>query len=128
VMAMVKASFRPEFLNRIDETILFHRLKRSDMAGIVAIQLKRLESLLEDRKIKLNLSEDAITWLANKGYDPAYGARPLKRAIQSYLQDPLAEKLLAGEVQDGESVWVDVSDDNLTFSESEVVSVSDFAA
>jgi ATP-dependent Clp protease ATP-binding subunit ClpB len=125
---MVKASFRPEFLNRIDETILFHRLKRSHMAGIVAIQLRRLEDLLEDRKIKLNLSDAAVTWLANKGYDPAYGARPLKRAIQSYLQDPLAEMLLAGEVQDGETVWVDAGDEALTLGTSEVVNVSNFAA
>ncbi len=128
VMDVVRASFRPEFLNRIDETILFHRLKRSDMAGIVLIQLKRLEALLEDRKIQLKLDDKAMVWLANKGFDPAYGARPLKRAIQTYIQDPLAEKLLAGEVEDGETLWVSAAEDHLTFSASEVVDVSDFAA
>jgi len=128
VMDVVRASFRPEFLNRVDETILFHRLKRSDMKGIVLIQLKRLENLLEDRKIVLNLDDAAMEWLANKGYDPAYGARPLKRAIQTYIQDPLAEKLLAGDIQDGEIIWVSAGEGQLTFSPSEVVNVSDFAA
>ena len=128
VMEVVRASFRPEFLNRVDETILFHRLKRTDMAGIVSIQLKRLEALLEDRKILLKLDDSAVEWLANEGYDPAYGARPLKRAIQKFIQDPLAEKLLAGEIQDGETVWVSAGDNDLKFSASEVVNVSDFAA
>ncbi len=128
VMDVVRSSFRPEFLNRVDEIILFHRLKRAHMAGIVAIQLKRLENLLEERKIKLELSEDAVTWLANKGYDPAYGARPLKRAIQTYLQDPLAEKLLGGEVKDGEVIEVGVGENQLVFSARELDDVSDFAA
>lgn len=128
VMDVVRASFRPEFLNRVDETILFHRLKRADMAGIVSIQLKRLEALLEDRKILLKLDDSAMNWLANEGYDPAYGARPLKRAIQKFIQDPLAEKLLAGEIQDGEIIWVNAGDNELKFSASEVVNVSDFAA
>ena len=98
VMGVVKASFRPEFLNRVDEVILFHRLRRQDMGKIVEIQLKRLEKLLTDRKITLSLDKDAIDWLANKGYDPAYGARPLKRVIQKELQDPLAERILMGEI------------------------------
>ena len=101
VMAVVKASFRPEFLNRVDEVILFHRLRRADMGKIVAIQLERLERLLTDRKIALSLDQEAIDWLADKGYDPAYGARPLKRVIQKELQDPLAENILLGEILDG---------------------------
>ncbi|TIU62391.1 MAG: ATP-dependent chaperone ClpB, partial [Mesorhizobium sp.] len=101
VMSVVKASFRPEFLNRVDEVILFHRLRRQDMDRIVEIQLKRLENLLVDRKITLSLDHDAIEWLASKGYDPAYGARPLKRVMQKELQDPLAEKILLGEILDG---------------------------
>ncbi|MBX9465466.1 MAG: ATP-dependent chaperone ClpB [Aquamicrobium sp.] len=115
VMGVVRASFRPEFLNRVDEVILFHRLRRQDMGQIVAIQLKRLESLLTDRKIELDLDADAIEWLANKGYDPAYGARPLKRVIQKELQDPLAEKILLGEVLDGSAVKITAGSDRLNF-------------
>jgi ATP-dependent Clp protease ATP-binding subunit ClpB len=115
VMAVVKASFRPEFLNRIDEVILFHRLRRQDMGQIVEIQLKRLEKLLADRKIALDLDETAIKWLADKGYDPAYGARPLKRVMQKELQDPLAEKILGGEIKDGSTVVVAAGSDRLIF-------------
>jgi ATP-dependent Clp protease ATP-binding subunit ClpB len=115
VMAVVRASFRPEFLNRVDEVILFHRLRRQDMGQIVEIQLKRLESLLSDRKIALDLDEDAIEWLAGKGYDPAYGARPLKRVMQKELQDPLAEKILLGEILDGSTVKVTAGSDRLNF-------------
>ena len=115
VMEVVRASFRPEFLNRVDEIILFHRLKRTDMRAIVAIQLKRLEALLEDRKIHLVFDDDATTWLANKGYDPAYGARPLKRVIQREVQDPLSEMLLAGEVGDGATVNVTTGGSGLKF-------------
>ncbi|OXT02729.1 ATP-dependent chaperone ClpB [Notoacmeibacter marinus] len=115
VMGVVKAAFRPEFLNRIDEVILFHRLRRADMGAIVRIQLERLEKLLADRKIRLELGEDAIEWLAEKGYDPAYGARPLKRVMQKELQDPLAEKILMGEVLDGSQVKVGAGSDRLTF-------------
>src|SRR5690606_27552614 len=100
VMGVVKSAFRPEFLNRVDEIILFHRLRRQDMGRIVENQLTRLERLLSDRKIQLDLDEDAVNWLADKGYDPAYGARPLKRVMQKELQDPLAEKILLGEVLD----------------------------
>jgi ATP-dependent Clp protease ATP-binding subunit ClpB len=115
VMNVVRASFRPEFLNRIDEVILFHRLRRQDMGKIVEIQLKRLEKLLADRKITLSLDQDAIDWLASKGYDPAYGARPLKRVIQKELQDPLAEKILLGEILDGSTVKITSGSDRLNF-------------
>ncbi|TIS14110.1 MAG: AAA family ATPase, partial [Mesorhizobium sp.] len=111
VMGVVRASFRPEFLNRVDEVILFHRLRREDMDRIVEIQLKRLENLLVDRKITLSLDHDAIEWLAGKGYDPAYGARPLKRVMQKELQDPLAEKILLGEILDGSTVKVTAGSD-----------------
>jgi len=115
VMAVVRASFRPEFLNRIDEVILFHRLRREDMGRIVEIQLKRLEKLLADRKIRLDLEQDAVDWLAAKGYDPAYGARPLKRVIQKELQDPLAERILLGDVRDNSSVKITAGSDRLNF-------------
>jgi len=106
VMNVVRNHFRPEFLNRIDEIILFHRLRRVDMSAIVDIQFLRLAKLLEDRKITLKPDHSARDWLANKGYDPAYGARPLKRVMQKELQDALAERLLAGEIIDGASVSV----------------------
>ncbi len=115
VMAVVRSSFRPEFLNRVDEVILFHRLQRADMGRIVEIQLKRLEKLLEDRKIQLELDGEAIDWLAARGYDPAYGARPLKRVIQKDLQDPLAEKILLGDIRDGSTVKVTSGSDRLNF-------------
>ena len=106
VMHVVRAKFRPEFLNRVDEIILFHRLRREDMGAIVDIQLKRLQHLLEDRKITIELDPKARHWLADKGYDPAYGARPLKRVIQKNVQDQLAEAILAGEILDGETVRI----------------------
>src|SRR5690606_17964874 len=115
VMTIVRGHFRPEFLNRVDEIILFHRLRRQDMGKIVEIQLRRLEKLLEDRKITLDLDPEAVEWLANKGYDPAYGARPLKRVIQKELQDPLAEKILMGDVLDGSMVKISAGSDRLTF-------------
>jgi ATP-dependent Clp protease ATP-binding subunit ClpB len=115
VMAVVRSSFRPEFLNRLDDQILFHRLQRSQMAAIVDIQLKRLQELLEDRKIRLALDESARGWLAERGYDPAYGARPLKRVIQRQVQDPLAELILAGNVSDGQTVDVSAGSDRLVF-------------
>ncbi|MEO3389350.1 ATP-dependent chaperone ClpB [Mesorhizobium sp. CAU 1741] len=119
VMSVVKTAFRPEFLNRVDEVILFHRLRRQDMGQIVEIQLKRLEALLADRKIELELDGDAIEWLASKGYDPAYGARPLKRVIQKELQDPLAEKILLGDVLDGSIVKITAGSDRLNFRSRE---------
>ncbi|WP_267354296.1 MULTISPECIES: ATP-dependent chaperone ClpB [unclassified Methylobacterium] len=106
VMGVVRSHFRPEFLNRVDEIILFHRLARSEMGAIVEIQLGRLQKLLDDRKITLEVDEDAKNWLADKGYDPAYGARPLKRVIQKNVQDPLAELVLSGKLHDGETVPV----------------------
>ncbi|MHB2205007.1 ATP-dependent chaperone ClpB [Methylobacterium sp. CM6257] len=106
VMGVVRSHFRPEFLNRVDEIILFHRLARSEMGAIVEIQLGRLQKLLDDRKITLDVDEDAKNWLADKGYDPAYGARPLKRVIQKNVQDPLAELVLSGKIHDGETVPV----------------------
>jgi ATP-dependent Clp protease ATP-binding subunit ClpB len=128
VMNVVKASFRPEFLNRVDEVILFHRLRRQDMGKIVAIQLKRIEKLLADRKITLNLDPDAVEWLAAKGYDPAYGARPLKRVIQKELQDPLAERILGGEIADGSTVRVTAGSDRLNFRSAGPAVATDQAA
>ena len=116
VMDVVKAAFRPEFLNRVDEIILFHRLHRQEMGAIVDIQLKRLVALLAERKITIELDEEAHTWLGDKGYDPVYGARPLKRVIQKYVQDPLAEKILSGEVPDGSLVKVTAGSDRLLFT------------
>jgi len=116
VMEAVRGHFRPEFLNRLDEIVLFHRLQRSQMADIVKIQLERLRGLLADRKITLNVDDGALGWLAQKGYDPAYGARPLKRVIQKDVQDPLAEKLLAGDIRDGQTVDVSAGGDRLVFS------------
>ena len=113
VMGEVKSRFRPEFLNRLDEIILFHRLQRTDMGRIVDIQMGRLAKLLSDRKIRVELDEPARTWLANRGYDPAYGARPLKRVIQKNVQDALAEQILAGGVKDGDTVHVSVRDGGL---------------
>jgi ATP-dependent Clp protease ATP-binding subunit ClpB len=116
VMEVVRAHFRPEFLNRLDEIILFHRLSQADMAPIVDIQVARVQKLLKDRKIELDLTDAARRWLGRVGYDPVYGARPLKRAVQRYLQDPLAEKLLAGEIPDGSTVKIDEGDGELKIS------------
>jgi ATP-dependent Clp protease ATP-binding subunit ClpB len=110
VMDVVRGHFRPEFLNRLDEVILFHRLGHEHMAPIVEIQVERVQRLLKDRKIRLELTDAAERWLGRVGYDPVYGARPLKRAVQRYLQDPLAEKLLGGEVPDGATVRIDEGD------------------
>lgn len=121
VMGVVRAHFRPEFLNRVDEIILFHRLRPEQMGSIVDIQLKRLARLLEDRKITLALDEAAREWLATKGYDPAYGARPLKRVIQKNVQDPLAEMILAGRVKDGETVPVTAGPEGLVIGDTPVV-------
>ncbi len=113
VMDAVRAHFRPEFLNRLDETIIFDRLAREDMAGIVKIQLARLEKRLESRNITLDLDEGALKWLADEGYDPVFGARPLKRVIQRAIQDQLAEMILAGDVMDGATVAVSAGSDGL---------------
>ncbi len=114
VMEVVRRAFRPEFLNRLDEILLFNRLSRAEMAKIVEIQLRHLRKLLADRKIELKVDETAMTWLANTGYDPAYGARPLKRVIQKNLQDPLAGRILSGEIKDGDTVTVGVQSGTLT--------------
>ncbi|MEP2737001.1 MAG: ATP-dependent chaperone ClpB [Erythrobacter sp.] len=114
VMDVVRGHFRPEFLNRLDEIILFHRLAMEHMAPIVEIQVKRVQKLLDDRKITLDLTEAALRWLGRVGYDPVYGARPLKRAVQRYLQDPLAEMLLEGKVPDGTTLKVDEGDGELS--------------
>ncbi|MFM5918477.1 MAG: ATP-dependent chaperone ClpB, partial [Novosphingobium sp.] len=116
VMEVVRAHFRPEFLNRLDEIILFHRLGQEHMAPIVEIQVDRVAKLLKDRKITLDLTDAAKRWLGRVGYDPVYGARPLKRAVQRYLQDPLAEKLLGGKIPDGSTVRIDEGDGALTIS------------
>ncbi len=116
VMNVVRAHFRPEFLNRVDEIILFHRLKREHMGRIVDIQIGRLQKLLADRKIELKLDDKARDWLAQKGYDPAYGARPLKRVIQKFVQDPLAEMVLASKIKDGETVKITAGKDGLMFN------------
>ncbi|PZT92312.1 MULTISPECIES: ATP-dependent chaperone ClpB [Sphingomonas] len=116
VMDVVRAHFRPEFLNRLDEIILFHRLAADHMAPIVDIQVGRVGKLLADRKVKIELTDAARAWLGRVGYDPVYGARPLKRAVQRYLQDPLADLILRGEVRDGSTVRVDEGDGALSLS------------
>jgi ATP-dependent Clp protease ATP-binding subunit ClpB len=113
VMEQVRAHFRPEFLNRLDEIILFHRLGQQHMGGIVDIQVARVQKLLDTRKLALDLTEAARAWLGRVGYDPVYGARPLKRAVQKYLQDPLADMILRGEVKDGATIRVDEGDGSL---------------
>ncbi|WP_397605503.1 ATP-dependent chaperone ClpB [Sphingorhabdus sp.] len=116
VMEIVRGHFRPEFLNRLDEVILFHRLGADHMAPIVDIQVQRVQNLLKDRKITLSLSDEAKAWLGRVGYDPVYGARPLKRAIQRYLQDPLADMLLRGSIPDGSTVTVEEGDGGLNLA------------
>jgi ATP-dependent Clp protease ATP-binding subunit ClpB len=120
VMAAVRAAFRPEFLNRLDEIILFNRLGRAQMKDIVEIQLGRLRQLLAERRMSLELSDRALAWLADAGYDPVYGARPLKRAIQRSLQDPLALMLLEGRLGEGERVRVDAGDGGLVIQPAPV--------
>jgi ATP-dependent Clp protease ATP-binding subunit ClpB len=118
VMNAVQAAFRPEFVNRLDEILLFRRLSRGDMKGIVDIQLVRLQRLLTDRKITLAIDDKAREWLANAGYDPVYGARPLKRVIQRDLQNPLAQRILEGRIADGASVTVGAGEDGLTIGQA----------
>lgn len=119
VLDLVKLQFRPEFINRIDETLIFHRLERQHMGAIVLIQLERLKNILKARDISIKLEDKAIEWLADQGYDPAYGARPLKRVIQQTVQDLLAEKLLAGEIADGDEVTISVFNDKLGVEKTE---------
>ena len=120
VMEVVRQHFRPEFLNRIDEIILFKRLGRAEMDGIVKIQLQRVEKLLADRRMALSLDDGALHWLGDRGYDPVYGARPLKRVIQKELIDPIARKLLAGDLEDGAVIQVGAGDDGLEIGRAKV--------
>jgi ATP-dependent Clp protease ATP-binding subunit ClpB len=116
VMSQLRANFRPEFLNRIDEIVLFEPLTQAHIASVVELQLGRLKKLLSDKRLTLELSEAARAFLAKEGYDPVYGARPLKRAIQRFLQDPLALKILGGEFVPGDQIRAEVAADGLTFS------------
>ena len=118
----MRRAFRPEFLNRLDEILLFSRLSRANMTDIVAVQLKKLEKLLADRKIAIKFDSKALQWLANRGYDPVYGARPLKRVIQRSLQNPLATQLLEGKVHDGDTVDVTVQNGELSIGGEQVLS------
>jgi ATP-dependent Clp protease ATP-binding subunit ClpB len=125
VMQAVRSHFRPEFLNRLDDIILFHRLTRANMDKIVDIQIARLDKLLADRKIAITLDDKARHWLGNAGYDPVYGARPLKRVIQRRLQDPLAQLLLEGKITDGANVKVSASKTGLTVDGKEFSAATD---
>ena len=118
VMEMVRGHFRPEFLNRLDEIVLFHRLGQSEMAPIVDIQVDRVRRLLAERKVTIELTAGARSWLGRVGYDPVYGARPLKRAVQRYLQDPLADLILSGAIKDGQVVHVTDGDGALQLAVS----------
>jgi ATP-dependent Clp protease ATP-binding subunit ClpB len=113
VMEIVRRAFRPEFLNRLDEILIFRRLSRDDMKGVVAVQIARLKKLLADYKIALDVTPEALAWLAEAGYDPVYGARPLKRVIQRAVQNPLAGDVLAGKIPDGATVTVTVGKEGL---------------
>ena len=124
VMEVVRRSFRPEFLNRLDEILIFSRLDREHMKGIVDIQLRRLRKMLEDRKITLSLDASALAWLADAGYDPVYGARPLKRVIQRALQNPLATMILNGTVKDGDTVRVSAGEGGLVVNGEAIARVA----
>jgi ATP-dependent Clp protease ATP-binding subunit ClpB len=128
VMEIVRQRFRPEFLNRLDEIILFRRLSRANMDGVVEIQLRRFDKLLASRKMTIALDDKARAWLANAGYDPVYGARPLKRVIQKALQDPLAQLILKGDVKDGDTIEVSAGDNGLTLNGATFSSEDDVAA
>jgi len=120
VFDTLRTHFRPEFLNRIDETIVFHALSRSDMAAIIDIQARQLLQRLEDRKIHVELTPAARTLLVQEGYDPAYGARPLKRAIQRLVLDPLAREVLEGRFHEGDRVLIDADGDRIAFRRGEL--------
>jgi ATP-dependent Clp protease ATP-binding subunit ClpB len=113
VMAAVKAAFKPEFLNRIDETILFHRLRREHMAGIIDIQISKLAARVKENGMELVISPEAKKWLAETGYEPMYGARPLKRLIQKEVENPLAMKILNGDIKDGQKIFITEADGNI---------------
>ena len=116
VGALLKSSFKPEFLNRIDETVMFSRLDKSCIAGIVKNQLERVASRLQGRRIKIEFDQSACDLLAEKGYDPAFGARPVKRAIQTYVENPLAKEILAGRFSDGATIKASAQDGQISFS------------
>jgi len=116
VMSQLRAHFRPEFLNRVDEIVIFEPLDQAHITTVVDLQLTRLKALLADKRLTLELSDGARTFLAKEGYDPTYGARPLKRAIQRYLQDPLAMKILAGEFVPGDEIRAEVAGEALRFT------------
>ena len=116
VMSVVRSSFRPEFLNRLDDIVLFEPLTREDLRQIVAIQLRRLDARLHVRRIAVDLTDAAIDWLGEAGFDPVYGARPLRRLIQSAVEDPLARGMLSGEIHDGQTVRFDRTDDGIAIS------------
>jgi len=118
IVDLLKNFFRPEFLNRVDEIVIFKPLTREDLGGIVEIQLRHVSDLLADRGLKLEISPAAREWLANAGYDPEFGARPLKRVIQREVQDPLALKILSGEFREGDTIKIDVSGSGLGFSKA----------
>ena len=115
VMSAMRDSFRPEFLNRIDDIIIFHSLKREQLREIVKIQVRNLERRLQDKKMSLKLSDAALDWLAEVGYDPVYGARPLKRAIQREMETPIAKQILRGEIKDGDTIFADIENERLVF-------------
>ena len=123
-MDALRQHFRPEFLNRVDEIVIFEPLRREQMSHIVDIQITHLQKLLEDRKIAITLDAKARDWLAEKGYDPAYGARPLKRVIQKSVQDPLAELILSGKIKDGEKVKISAGRDGLVFNGATVAAAA----
>lgn len=114
-MDAMRSSFRPEFLNRIDEIIIFHGLQKSELRQIVKLQVARLEKRLSERKISLKISEAAIDFIAELGYDPVYGARPLKRTIQRELETQIAKSILRGQFNDGDTIFVDVENERLAF-------------
>jgi ATP-dependent Clp protease ATP-binding subunit ClpC len=116
VMAAVRKTFRPEFINRLDDIIVFHELAKEQLNQIVDLMVKDLQKRLAERKLNLELSKAAKNWLSETGFDPTYGARPLRRAIEKYVENPLSSKILAGEFKEGETVIVDLVDDELVFS------------
>jgi ATP-dependent Clp protease ATP-binding subunit ClpB len=115
VMDAMRTNFRPEFLNRVDEMIIFHSLQKSQLRAIVKLQIERLETRLSEQKLSLKMADEAIDFLAELGYDPVYGARPLKRAIQRYLETSIAKAILKGEYKPGDTIFADVEDERLTF-------------
>jgi ATP-dependent Clp protease ATP-binding subunit ClpC len=121
----LKNAFRPEFLNRIDEIILFSSLSKEDMLEIVDLQMEDIQKRLSEHGLKVQLTEQARKWMADKGYDPAFGARPLKRALQKHVESPLSISLLSGEFSQGDTVLVDIEDDEVTFRKKETVEISE---